>query len=93
MDHVASRRTVFGLYEKVLSGHGTIAFREFETLLLALGFVFRGQRGSHRIYVHEAVDRPFPIQPDGKDAKRYQVRELRDMIRRYGIGLDPGIWK
>jgi predicted RNA binding protein YcfA (HicA-like mRNA interferase family) len=62
-------------------------------LLSALGFIFRSQRGSHRIYVHKAVDRPFPIQSDGKDAKRYQVRELRDMIKKYGIGLDPGKWK
>ena len=90
---MASRRTIFGLYEKVLSGQGTIAFLDFEALLSALGFVFRGQKGSHRIYLHKAVDRPFPIQPDGKDAKRYQVRELRDMIRKYGIGLDPGIWR
>lgn len=90
---MASRRIVFGIYEKVLSGQGTVAFRDFEALLSALGFVFRSQRGSHRVYVHSAVDRPFPIQPDGKDAKRYQVRELRDIIKKYGIGLDPEKWK
>jgi hypothetical protein len=29
------------------------------------------------------------VEPDGKDAKRYQVRELRDMLRKHGIGFDP----
>jgi predicted RNA binding protein YcfA (HicA-like mRNA interferase family) len=86
---VTSKRTV-SIYQKVLNGQGTIAFRDFETLLSALGFVFRGQRGSHQIYTHPVIDRPFPIQPDGKDAKRYQVRELRDIIRKHAIGLDPG---
>jgi hypothetical protein len=32
--------------------------------------------------------RPFPIQPDGQDAKHYQVRQLRDMIRKHGLTLD-----
>ena len=57
-------------------------------LLAGLGFKFRRQAGSHRIYAHPKVDRLFPIQPDGKEAKRYQIRELRDMIRKYGLSLD-----
>lgn len=87
---MVSKRALAGTYEKVLSGQGTIAFRDFEALLDALGFVFKNQKGSHRIYTHHAIDRPFPIQPDGKDAKQYQVRQLRDMVRKYGIRLDVG---
>ena len=86
---MASKRSLTGTYQKVLSGQGTIAFRDFEALLEALGFAFKGQKGSHRIYFHPAVGRPFPVQPDGKEAKRYQVRQLRDMMRKYGVGLDP----
>jgi len=87
---MASNRRLTGTLEQVLSGQGTVSFRDFVALLAALGFAFRAQRGSHRIYVHPAIDRPFPIQPDGKDAKRYQVRQLRDIITRHGIRLDPG---
>jgi hypothetical protein len=28
------------------------------------------------------------IQPKGKDAKRYQVREFLDMIEEYGLGIE-----
>ena len=85
---MTSRRALARIYEKVVTGQGTIAFRDFETLLEVLGFVFKGQRGSHRVYLHRGVGRPFPVQPEGKDAKRYQVRQLRDMICKYRIGFD-----
>ncbi len=60
---MANKRSLTGTYQKVLSGQGTIAFRDFEA--------------------------PFPVQPDGKETKRYQVRQLRDMMRKYGIGFGP----
>jgi len=87
---MASNRRLTSALEQVLNGQGTVSFRDFEALLAALGFALRAQRGSHRIYVHPEISRPFPIQPDGKDAKRYQVRQLRDIITRYGIRLDLG---
>ena len=74
--------------EQILDGRGTIAFRDFEALLRALGFVLKRQRGSHKIYVHTTIARPFPVQPDGRDAKHYQVRQLRDIIRKYRLTLD-----
>jgi RNA 2',3'-cyclic 3'-phosphodiesterase len=88
VNRMANRRSLAGTYQKVLSGQGTVAFRDFESLLEELGFAFKGQKGSHRIYFHPSVGRPFPVQPDGKEAKRYQVRQLRDMIRKYEIGFD-----
>jgi predicted RNA binding protein YcfA (HicA-like mRNA interferase family) len=74
--------------DQILQGRRTISFRDFEALLSALGFALVRQRGSHRIYFHARTGRPFPIQPDGQDAKQYQVRQLRDMIRKHGLTLD-----
>lgn len=78
-------------FERVLGGAGTIAFRDFERLLVKLGFRLERVSGSHHIYLHPAIGRPFPVQPDGKDAKRYQVRQLRDMIvtHRLALGSNP----
>lgn len=84
-----SRRRLEQLLEQVLQGRGSIGFQEFESLIEALGFGLNRQRGSHRIYTHPKLDRPFPVQPDGKDAKRYQIRQLRDMIRKYRLMLEP----
>jgi predicted RNA binding protein YcfA (HicA-like mRNA interferase family) len=74
--------------DQILQGRRTIPFRDFEALLSALGFALVRQRGSHRIYFHTRTGRPFPVQPDGQDAKHYQVRQLRDMIRKHGLTLD-----
>jgi predicted RNA binding protein YcfA (HicA-like mRNA interferase family) len=44
--------------------------------------------GSHRQYVHPKVPRSFPVQPDGKDAKRYQIRELLELVEAYGLYIE-----
>ena len=75
-------------FDSVVSGRGTIAFRDLEHLLLRLGFRLDRTSGSHRIYLHPRVSRPLSIQPTGKDAKRYQVRQLRDIINEFGLRLE-----
>jgi predicted RNA binding protein YcfA (HicA-like mRNA interferase family) len=76
------------LYQALLtSSSRQITFREFEKLLAAFGFELDRIAGSHRIYVHPAIFRPFPVQPDGKDAKRYQVRELLELVELYGLHI------
>jgi predicted RNA binding protein YcfA (HicA-like mRNA interferase family) len=82
---MASPRRVF---DAVLSGRGAINFRDFERLLHALGFELNRISGSHRIYLHPKVRRPFSVQSIGKDAKPFQVRQLRDMIREFGLVLE-----
>ena len=77
------------LYARMLANRGAaLSFRDFERLLTAFGFLLDRTTGSHRQYVHPFVPRPFPIQPSGKDAKRYQVREFVDMIDAYGLSME-----
>lgn len=63
-------------------------FRDFEKLLLAFGFTLDRTSGSHAIYIHPLIPRPFPVQPDGKDAKRYQVREFLELVEQYSLYID-----
>lgn len=65
-----------------------IAFRDFEKLLKAYGFSHARTTGGHRLYTHPNVPRAFPVQPEGKEAKRYQVRELLALIDRYNLHMD-----
>lgn len=77
------------LYARLVSGAVTVSsFRAFERLLRAFGFVLDRTVGSHRQYVHPRVPRPFPVQPAGRDAKHYQVRQLLELIETYGLKLD-----
>jgi predicted RNA binding protein YcfA (HicA-like mRNA interferase family) len=75
------------LLDRVMEGRGAIAFRDFERLLLALGFKHDRTSGSHRIYVHPRATRPLSVQPRGNDAKPYQIRQLRGMIEEFGLSL------
>ncbi len=75
------------VFERVMEGQGTISFRDFERLLLALGFKHDRSSGGHRIYVHPHVTRPLSVQPRGNDAKPYQVRQLRQTIEEFDLKL------
>ena len=77
------------LYQWVLDNpRASIPFRDFERLLKAFGFGLNRTIGSHRQYVHPKVPRALPVQPEGKDAKRYQLRQLLAMIDSYGLDIE-----
>ncbi len=74
------------LYARLLANpRQTIAFRDFEALLAAFGFNHARTTGSHRQYIHPKLTRPLPVQPEGKDAKRYQVREFLELVEEHGL--------
>jgi predicted RNA binding protein YcfA (HicA-like mRNA interferase family) len=76
------------LYQQLIASTSrSISFRDFERLLLAFGFELDRTSGSHRQYVHPDIPRAFPVQPQGKDAKRYQVREFLELVERYGLHI------
>ena len=74
--------------DAVLRGQGVIPFRDMERLLGKLGFSLARVSGSHHIYVHAKVTRPVNIQRAGKDAKPYQIRQIRDIIVEFGLSLE-----
>lgn len=77
------------LYARLLvASKPVISFRNFERLLLAFGFTLDRTVGSHRQYVHPQIPRPLPVQPEGKDAKRYQVREFLELVETYGLHIE-----
>jgi predicted RNA binding protein YcfA (HicA-like mRNA interferase family) len=76
------------IFDMMMRGSGSIAFRDLERLLLKLGFQLDRISGSHRIYIHPKVPRPISIQPIGKDTKRYQIRQIRDIIEEFGLRLE-----
>lgn len=66
----------------------TLSFRELEALLSAFGFVLRSTEGSHRLWKHAGTGVKLSVQADGKDAKRYQVRQFLTMIDQHSLQLD-----
>ncbi len=61
-----------------------ILFTDLQRVLDYLGFEHR-TKGSHFIYWHDGVEEIINIQPDGNKAKAYQVKQVRDIIRKYRL--------
>ena len=74
---------------RVLQGgsDASIPFADLRGLLLGLGFEER-IRGSHHVFVKTGVEELINLQREGKDAKPYQVRQVRKVLSSYGLGRD-----
>jgi hypothetical protein len=78
--HVKTLRAVFT--RPTLTG---IPFSDLETLLLALGAEMREGAGSRVVFEFRGR-RWYPHRPHpGKEAKRYQVEELRALLESEGV--------
>lgn len=62
----------------------SIHFAEFAKCLIALGFEHDRTAGSHQIWKHQAKNLTINIQPKGKMAKPYQIREFRTLWKEFG---------
>ena len=77
------------LYALLLqSTNRSVDFRDFVAMVEAFGFVNVRTKGSHRSFAHPGCVRPLVLQPKGKDAKRYQIREFLDIVEEFGLTLE-----
>ena len=61
-----------------------IRFGELTKLLDGLGFTER-IRGSHHIFKRDDIEEIVTLQPQGSKAKPYQVKQVRQLILKYGL--------
>ena len=75
------------LLARIREGHSdaNIPFSDLCSLLLHLGFKER-VRGSHHIFTRKDIAEILNVQPKGKQAKAYQVKQVRHVILRYRLG-------
>jgi predicted RNA binding protein YcfA (HicA-like mRNA interferase family) len=56
--------------------------RELKAMLLSFGFQFRSGKGSHTVWFHEKLSRNVVLSGrDGDDAKPYQEKEIRNVLK------------
>lgn len=74
--------------ERVLLGNAdaNIDFNELRNLLDDLGFIER-IKSSHHIFVRSGVEEIINLQPKGSKAKAYQVKQVRNIILKYRLGV------
>jgi hypothetical protein len=76
------------LLDRLLGGSSDRSFRfdDLCILLERLGFAEHRRPGSHRIFTREDIAEILNLQPRrGGEAKSYQVRQVRDVVLRYGL--------
>ncbi|MDD6481442.1 MAG: type II toxin-antitoxin system HicA family toxin [Lachnospiraceae bacterium] len=78
--------TLEKLMQSIMSGtqDRNIKFADLQKILDALGFQCR-IKGDHFIYWKNSVEEIINIQPDGNQAKPYQVKQVRGIILKYGL--------
>ena len=71
---------------KILSGEsdGNIDFADLVAYLRRCGFEQRS-KGSHNLFTKKGIDTLINLQSDGSKAKRYQVRQIRDILVNYQV--------
>jgi len=74
---------------KILRGgsDANIPFEDLRQLLFHLGFEER-IRGSHHLFRKTGIEEKINLQRDGKNAKVYQVRQVRSIILRNNLGSE-----
>jgi len=74
------------LLAQVLSGtaDASVPFGGLRQLLARLGFEER-VRGSHHIFTRTGVEEILNLQPKGRNAKAYQVKQVRTVIVKYRL--------
>jgi predicted RNA binding protein YcfA (HicA-like mRNA interferase family) len=74
------------LKQKILDGKSdaNISFEDLRNLLLVLGFVER-IKGSHHNYRKEGIAEKPNLQRDGSKSKSYQVRQIREILKKYDL--------
>ena len=71
----------------ILSGarDKNIPFADLQLVLERLGFLCR-IKGDHFIYTKDGIEEIINIQPSGRMAKPYQVKQVRGIILKYHFG-------
>lgn len=76
------------LYEKAKRSPGSLKFSELKKLAAGFGFSHRRTSGSHHIFRHPDAPGLLNLQPEGKDAKAFQVRQFLAMVEKYQLKLE-----
>ena len=73
---------------QILSGRSdsNIRFEYLRNLLQAFGFNLR-VKGDHHIFFRSDVEEILNLQPKQRKAKAYQVKQVRNIITKYKLGL------
>jgi len=75
------------LLEKAKNSPQNIKFEEICKLAEAFGFVYKGGKGSHKVYSREGIIEILNFQNVKGMAKPYQVKQFLKILEEYNISV------
>ena len=77
------------LLRRFAQGHlRNVPFNDMVDLVEGFGFKLDRIRGSHHLFVHPDVPEVLNLQPEGSQAKAYQIRQLLRLVEEYELRLE-----
>lgn len=82
-----------GKYEKLIfqilrgTSDTNVAFSDLINLMQRFGFEMR-IKGSHHLFRKKGIEEKPNLQKDGNKAKPYQVKQIRNLILKYRLGVN-----
>ena len=73
------------LLEQARHSPQSLSFKELQQLAEAAGFRLKRIRGSHHVYTRKGTAEILNLQPKGRMAKPYQVRQVVGLIDKYNL--------
>lgn len=73
------------IYEKLKRAPANIRFEEICGYAIDFGFVYKGGKGSHRIFVQEGLRELLNFQNVKGMVRPYQVRQFIKIIEKYNL--------
>lgn len=75
------------LFRQIESNPRNVDFRDLVKVVEAFGYVLERTSGSHHMFRHPEIRQKLNLQPQGKSAKSYQVRQFLKDVERYNLQL------
>ena len=79
------RRLLRRLYSGAVNN---VSFSDFTDLVRGYGFELDRINGSHHIFMHPGIPDILDLQPIGREAKAYQLRQFLRIVAYYNISLE-----
>ena len=65
-----------------------VDFEDMIDLVEGFGFRLDRTRGSHHLFVHPDVPEVLNLQPEGAQAKAYQIRQFLRLVEEHELSLE-----
>jgi hypothetical protein len=73
------------LFKEIENNQSNIRFERFCKVVESFGFLYKGGKGSHKIYSRKGIEELVNIQNVKGQAKPYQIKQFIKLVKKYNL--------